>query len=102
MILWLLVSLSDHAPIKLDLMCIYICFLLSISNLEVVNMPYLFAMALFAMAASNNNLVSSAILLGQAETEHNYALYLIKDKPVVTKLPETRIRGKFMPYRMMC
>ncbi|MGO9378755.1 MAG: gamma-glutamylcyclotransferase [Dissulfurispiraceae bacterium] len=57
-------------------------------------MPYLFAHGTLRNGGRNNNLVSSAILLGQAETEHNYALYLIKDKPVVTKLPETRIKGE--------
>ena len=57
-------------------------------------MPYLFAHGTLRQGGRNNNLISSAILLGRAETEQDYALYTIKDKPVVTKLPKTKIKGE--------
>ncbi|HMK61182.1 MAG TPA: gamma-glutamylcyclotransferase family protein [Dissulfurispiraceae bacterium] len=57
-------------------------------------MPYIFAHGTLRKGGRNSNLISGAISLGAAETEQNYALYLIKDKPVVTKLPETKIKGE--------
>lgn len=57
-------------------------------------MPYLFAHGTLRQGGRNNNLIGSAISLGHAETEQDYALYTIKDKPVVTKLPRTRIKGE--------
>jgi gamma-glutamylcyclotransferase (GGCT)/AIG2-like uncharacterized protein YtfP len=61
---------------------------------EVDNMPYLFAHGTFRKGGRNNNLIESAISLGHAVTEQDYALYTIKGKPVVTKLPQTKIKGE--------
>jgi gamma-glutamylaminecyclotransferase len=57
-------------------------------------MPYLFAHGTLKQGGRNNNLISSDISLGNAATEQDYALYTIKDKPVVTKLPKTKIKGE--------
>jgi len=57
-------------------------------------MPYLFAHGTLRQGGRNSNLISGAISLGISETQQDYALYLIKDKPVVTKLPETKIKGE--------
>lgn len=57
-------------------------------------MPYLFAHGTLRQGGRNNNLISGSIPLGNAETEQDYALYTIKDKAVVTKLPKTKIKGE--------
>jgi gamma-glutamylaminecyclotransferase len=62
--------------------------------MEVNNMPYLFAHGILKTGGRNNNLISSSVLLGNAVTEQDYALYTVNNKPLVTRLPKTRIKGE--------
>ena len=57
-------------------------------------MPYLFAHGTLREGGRNNNLVTDAVSLGNAVTEQDFAMYIIKEKPVVTTLPRTRIKGE--------
>jgi gamma-glutamylcyclotransferase (GGCT)/AIG2-like uncharacterized protein YtfP len=57
-------------------------------------MHYLFAHGTLRQGGRNNGLIAGATLLGRAGTVEDYALFIIKNKPVVTKRPVTKIKGE--------
>jgi len=61
---------------------------------EVEEVPYLFAHGTLRTGGRNSGLISDASLLGHASTAEDYALFILKNKPVVTKRPLTKIKGE--------
>ena len=57
-------------------------------------MPHLFAHGTLRQGGRSNGLIAGAASLGRAETAEDYALFIIKNKPVVTKRPVTKIKGE--------
>jgi gamma-glutamylcyclotransferase (GGCT)/AIG2-like uncharacterized protein YtfP len=57
-------------------------------------MHYLFAHGTLRQGGRNNGLISGASLVGRASTVEDYALFIIKDKPVLTKRPVMKIKGE--------
>ena len=57
-------------------------------------MHYLFAHGTLRQGCHNSGLIAGATLLGFAGTVEDYALFIIKNKPVVTRRPVTKIKGE--------
>jgi gamma-glutamylcyclotransferase (GGCT)/AIG2-like uncharacterized protein YtfP len=57
-------------------------------------MHSLFVYGTLKQGGRNNGLIAEATPLGSAITVEDYTLFIVKNKPVVTKRPVTKIKGE--------